>query len=142
VPCDPGDGNLQLSEKVVVAQGTQDDTPWQIEAYDSNGGLCVDLRVVGVAAGGCGHEADTVGVSSFVGAGQWVAGQAQPEVASVSVTLADGRALEAQPMGIDGGFNVGFYALRLPEGSRATTVAFLDANGTTLTTKPVPTMPE
>lgn len=69
---DPGDENPPLTEPVVVATGTLADLEWQLVVYDSESGLCVDLRLPDGAAGGCGHgvpDQVTVGVGLTARAG-------------------------------------------------------------------------
>lgn len=130
------------SGKVTVAEGKDEGTTWRLVAYTGkHGDLCVDLRVTGVSAGGCGADDDTVGVSRFVGAGTWLSGRAAYSVNLVRVMLSDGRTLDAFPEGNDFGFAGSFYALKLPEGATATTVSYLDGFGQTLDVKPVPSLP-
>src|SRR5439155_12236600 len=107
LPCDPGDGNLQLTEKVVVAQGDLETNHWQLEVYQSEAGLCVDLRIGPGAAGGCGSPTDPVGVGvSRFGGVSWLHGPVRKDVAKIRIVLADGQVLEVSPVGTSAGFPV------------------------------------
>lgn len=54
LPSDPGDGNRQLTPRVVVLEGTVEGVRWELVAYDSDRGVCADLRFWRGANGGCG----------------------------------------------------------------------------------------
>jgi hypothetical protein len=130
LPCDPGDGNLELTEKVVVADGDIETNHWQLEVYESKAGLCVDLRMGPGAAGGCGSPADPVGVGvSRVGGVEWLHGPVRKDVARLRVELSDGQALDVSPVGDRAGFPVNFYVVVVPAGAEVAQVISLDAAG-------------
>jgi hypothetical protein len=139
VPCDPGDGELQLSEKVVVAEGDDESAGhWQLEAYQSSSGYCADLRIGAGAAGGCFTVplATTVspGTSGASGASSWSHGPVRRDVAVVRLELSDGQVLDVAPVGQASGFPVNFYVARVPAGAQVVVVRALDANGAEIRT--------
>lgn len=132
-PVDPGDGNRQLRPTTVVAQGQVDGIPWELVAYSSDSGLCVDLRLGRGSGGGCGHDigpdrAVNVGITSSHGGFRFAQGVARKDVAAVRIELSNGDILDLQTTNLSS-FEVNFLATPLPDDAVIETVVALDGNG-------------
>ncbi|MDP9402425.1 MAG: hypothetical protein M3P85_03660 [Actinomycetota bacterium] len=131
-PVDPGDGNRRLGPKTVVAQGEVEGIGWQLLAYRSDSGLCVDLRFGRGAAGGCGHgvgagRAVSLGVSSYLGF-RFAHGVARSDVAAVRVELSNGDTLNIATTTAPG-FDVAFIATPLPRDATVASIVARDDRG-------------
>jgi hypothetical protein len=133
-PIDPGDQNRQLSERVVVADGEVDGVAWRLEVYESDAGLCADLRYYRGTSGGCGFDVPAqrvIGIGSArFGALQAIYGPVRRNVATIQVHLASGEIITVTPVGQDLGFPVHFYVAVVPADDPADViVAFNTAGG-------------
>ncbi len=131
-PVDPGDGNRQLGPKTVVAQGEVDGMPWQLVAYPSDSGLCVDLRFWRGAGGGCGHDIGrdrpvNIDISNTRGF-RFAQGVTRKDVAAVRIGLSNGDILDLQTSNLSS-FEVNFLATPLPDDAVIDTVVALDGHG-------------
>lgn len=131
-PVDPGDGNRQLERATVVAEGEVEGMRWELLAYPSDSGLCVDLRFWRTAGGGCGHEigaqgAVSVGTTNIRGF-RFAHGPTRRDVATVRLELSNGDTLEVRTTNT-GSFDVNFYATSLPSDGVVRTVVALDEQG-------------
>jgi hypothetical protein len=121
LPCDPGDENLQLTEKVVVAEGERNGVGWQLLAYESEAGLCVGLRAGPGESGACGSGVPPLPIS--VGWGQQAGfaaiakGFVRKDVTLVRLELSNGDTIETTPIGAEAGFEANFFVASLPEDS-------------------------
>lgn len=132
-PVDPGDQNDQLDAKITVAEGQLNDVPWELEAYNSDQGLCLDLRYLNSAGGGCGHGVPprALGLNTTSSPSLTATfGPARSDVARVEAVLASGDTTSFTPVGKDGGFGVNFYIFILENGATIDTVIAYDTNGT------------
>jgi hypothetical protein len=123
---DPGDGNRQLTPRVVVLEGTVEGVRWELVAYDSDRGVCADLRFWRGASRGCGFGIGPerpVGVSQGDSSGgpRFVHGVARADVVGVRVALSDGSTIDV-PVVSASGFDVRFWATPLPPSLAATGV--------------------
>jgi hypothetical protein len=119
LPCDPGDQNLQLTEKVVVAEGEHNGVGWELLAFDSEAGLCLHLRVGPSEGGSCGSGVPPlpidVGGGHQVGFGAWSQGFLRKDVTLVRLELSNGDTIEVTAVGADAGFEANFFVAILPE---------------------------
>jgi hypothetical protein len=145
IPCDPGDGNLQYSEKLAVAEGDHGSIHWQLLVYDSTDGTCVDLKLdPTLSAGGCGFDFSrpvTIGSSGGPAYGQWIHGPARKDVARLRVVLTNGEEVDVAPVGQDADMPVNFFVYPLPSGVQATEVDAIDVAGTQIDLQQVPSNP-
>lgn len=125
----------------VVLDGVYDGDRWQLEAYDSSDGLCVDLRYQGDGVGGCGlDEAQrAVGVvRGRRGGVEAVFGTARLDVATIDAVRVSGETLSFAPAVHVTGFGVGFYAFMVDATDPITTVISRDVSGTELDRRSLP----
>jgi|SRR5215211_3620422 len=119
LPCDPGDQNLQLTQKVVVAEGEHNGLGWQLLAFHSTRGLCLHFRVNPNEGGGCGFGVPprpiSVGLARGAGFGAWSQGVVRKDVALVRLELSNGDTIEATPVGAEAGFEANFFIAIVPE---------------------------
>ncbi|MGI8795626.1 MAG: TolB family protein [Acidimicrobiia bacterium] len=119
LPCDPGDENLQLTEKVVVAEGERNGVGWQLLAYDSEAGLCVGLRAGPGESGACGSGVPplpiSVGWGQQAGFAAFAQGFVRKDVTLVRLELSNGDTIETTPVGAEAGFEANFFVASLPE---------------------------
>lgn len=132
-PVDPGDQNRQLGPKTTIAEGELNDKPWHLEAYKSDQGLCLDLRYLNSAGGGCGHGVPPRAIGLNMTSSDSlnaVFGPARPDVARVEAVLASGDTTSFTPVGTEAGFGVNFYIFILENGGTIDTVIAYDTDGT------------
>jgi hypothetical protein len=139
LPSDPGDGNRQLTPPVVVLEGTVEGVRWELVAYQSDRGLCVDLRFGRGAGGVCGFEIGperAVGVveGQRLGGPRFVHGLARGDVVSIRVGLSDGSIMEL-PVASHAAFGVRFWAAPLPASIAVTGVVGRLADGSEVQAK-------
>jgi hypothetical protein len=119
LPCDPGDQNLQLTQKVVVAEGEHNGLGWKLLAFYSKAGLCLHFRVNPDEGGGCGFGVPpgtiSVGGGRQAGLGAVSHGVVRKDVALVRLELSNGDTIEATPVGAEAGFEANFFVAILPE---------------------------
>lgn len=140
VPIDPGDGNRRLSDAVVVAEGDDDRGTWQLIVYESESGLCADLRFDnegdGGGGGGCGHDVPERWALSAMGGGsperQFVHGVVREDVVEVRVRLGSGKVASLETVGEELGYGVRFFAFAVPRADSARSVVGFDARGTAI----------
>ncbi len=135
-PVDPGDGNRQLQPETVVAQGEVEGMPWELVAYPSDSGLCVDLRFWRGAGGGCGHDigphrAVNLGISSTQGGFRFAHGVTRTDVAAVRLEFGNGDILDLSTSKLVS-FDVNFVATPLPADAVINAVVALDGQGRVL----------
>lgn len=134
LPSDPGDGNRRLTPGVVVIEGIVEGVRWELVAYDSDRGVCADLRFWRGASGGCGFGIGPerpLGVvrGEASGGRRFVHGVARADVVGVRVELSDGATMDV-PVVSASGFDVRFWAAPLPPSIGATGVVAKLADGT------------
>jgi hypothetical protein len=134
LPSDPGDGNRQLTDRIVVLEGTVEGMRWELVAYDSDRGVCADLRFWRGASGGCGFGIGPerpLGVSQGEAPGgpRFVHGVARSDIVGVRVELSDGSTVDV-PVVSASGFDVRFWATPLPASLAATGVVAKLSDGT------------
>lgn len=132
---DPGDQQV-VGPGTVIATGEVDGKHWNLVAYQSDSGLCVDLHVGQGASGGCGAaptEEDVVfGQGSVSGLDRMsIHGQASKQVASVEVRPSEGELVTTGIIPDPAGFGVNFFVLFVPLETTGELVA-LDAAGNVL----------
>ncbi len=135
-PVDPGDGNRQLEPETVVAQGEVEGMAWELVAYPSDSGLCVDLRFWRGAGGGCGHDigphrAVNLGISSTLGGFRFAHGVTRTDVAAVRLKFGNGDILDLSTSKLVS-FDVNFVATPLPADTVIEAVVALDGQGRVL----------
>ncbi len=134
VPVDP---ELSSSRPgTVVAEGDLGAERWELVAYPSDHGLCVDLQYAGGTGGACGHN---VGPGQPIGGGpsggvgwQFVSGPIDKAVAGVQIGLDSGDVLNLVPVGAGAGFDVNFYVSPVPVGAHPDRAIALDSVGAIL----------
>lgn len=141
-PVDPGDQNRQLTEPVVVASGETEDVPWELVAYESDSGLCVDLRFYRGASGGCGSRVpEDRALSWNIGGGpglRAVHGEVRKDVVRIEIHFASGEVTEAFPVGQEASFPVNFYVTPIRADDTVTQVIAYDADGRELEREAIP----
>lgn len=133
-PVDPGDGNRRLSEKMVVDRGEVDGVEWELVAYESDRGLCIDLRFYRTSGGGCGfHVPDKWALNAGIAGGgadlQFIHGAVREDVVEVRVEFLSGRALNVATVGGNLGHGVRFFATPVRMSDAARSVVGLNAAG-------------
>jgi hypothetical protein len=146
LPCDPGDENLQLTDKVVVAEGERNGVAWQLLAYDSQAGLCVGLRAGPGEGAGCGSGVPplpiSVGWGQQAGFGAIAQGIVRKDVSLVRLELSNGATIETTPVGADAGFEANFFVASLPEDIDLVRGIAIAADGRELGRQETPRVPE
>jgi hypothetical protein len=70
----------------VAASGEADGIPWQLQVYNSERGVCIDVAIAAGSAGGCGYPEDTVTASAYdLLDSRIVAGSASSDTALVRI---------------------------------------------------------
>jgi hypothetical protein len=143
----PTEPPLEPIEPVVIAAGEIDGHPWQLRAYESDAGLCVDLLGGGRACFDVSTRHPLVGVATDSTVGDDSTGTGSPgltavygpvsrDVARIAIRLASGEVVETSPVGQDAGFAVNFYVAQaptdIPANSELSEVIVYDAGGNEL----------
>lgn len=132
-PIDPGDQNRQLSEPIIVADGEADGVAWRLEVYQSDAGVCVDLRYYRGMTGGCGFDVPAqrvIGIGSVpLGGLQAIHGPVRRDVATIQIHLASGDIITVTPVGQDLGFPVHFYVAVVPADDPADVIVAINTAG-------------
>lgn len=131
----PGDPRA-FGQRMVLASGEVDGTPWRLLAYQSESGLCVDLEIERGAVGGCGPvpigRELVLGQGSVLGVdGMIIHGEVSERVASVEVRRVEGDPIVTSIIPDPGGLGVNFFVAFVPRDTLGEVVA-LDAAGNIL----------
>jgi hypothetical protein len=133
----PGDQPV-FGPGIVLATGEVDATPWKLVAYQSDSGLCVDLRIERGAGGFCSAgivrhlvlgQATIAGLDKMI-----VHGMVPQRVAAVEVRPVEGDPIPARLVPDPGELGVNFFVLFVPRGTVGEIVAF-DTAGDILETR-------
>jgi hypothetical protein len=135
---------------VVVASGlVRSGVSWALQAHESDRGLCLEVVLSEPepsAGGGCGFGVGKSRRISFARRNvasldrTWVFGPAANAVQQVSVSLDNGRTLDAEPLSVSG-FQVQFYVASFPGSVGVRSISAKDGRGITLETLAIESVP-
>lgn len=114
-----------------------DGTPWRFDVYESATELCMRKGASGGGMCGPPASADSDWVMGFAmgdtqGAVNDLFGTARNDVDRIEIRLDTGAVIHRSRQGQEMGFSVGFFAARIPIGTRVTMVVGFDRKGNEL----------